>query len=130
MARILIIDDEELVRMTLSQTLEPDGHAVFTASDGEKGIAEFREIQADVVITDILMPNKEGIETIMELRRIDPDVKIIAISGGGRMQNSSFLDMAQQLGANAVLKKPFETQVLRDTVFACLESARGATPTT
>ena len=122
MARILIIDDEDLDRMTLSQILEGDGHTVTEATDGEEGIAALRETPVDVVITDILMPNKEGIETIKELRQIAPDVKIIAISGGGRMQNANYLDVAQKLGANAVLKKPFEPQVLRDTVNACLET--------
>ncbi len=125
MARILIIDDEDLIRVTLTQTLQNDGHAVTEASDGQKGISAFRELPADVVITDILMPNKEGIETIIELRRINPNVKIIAMSGGGRTRTSNFLDVARSLGATAVLKKPFEMQVLRDTVNTCLEPTGG-----
>ena len=125
MARILIIDDQEVIRMTLSETLEHDGHTITEASDGVKGIAAFHENRAEIVITDILMPNKEGIETIIELRNIDPNVKIIAMSGGGRTQNASLLDVAQKVGANAVLKKPFRTQALRDIVNACLESGHG-----
>jgi len=129
-ARILIIDDEELVRSMLSQVLEFDGHTVMEAPDGEKGLAAYREFPADIVITDILMPRKEGIETIRELRRIDPNVKIIAMSGGGRIRNANFLDIAQKLGASAVLKKPFEMQALRDAVNACLETAGAARQTT
>ena len=119
MARILVIDDEEFVRMTVSQMLESDGHSVTEANDGKEGLASLRETPMDLVITDILMPNKEGLETIMEIRKKYPALKIIAMSGGGRMHNTSFLETADVLGADAVLKKPFETQDLKDVVAAC-----------
>ena len=116
MARILVIDDEGLVRLTVRQALEKGGHKVEEAVDGEEGMKKFLETEPDVVITDILMPNKEGIETILDLRRIRPDVVIIAMSGGGRMKQTSFLDVAKSLGANAVLHKPFELEQLKRTV--------------
>ena len=125
MARILVIDDEDYIRLSLFQMLGDDGHTVIEASDGEKGIAAFRESPSDVVITDLLMPNKEGFDTIRELRQIDSDVKIIAISGGGRLQHTNLLDVAQKLGANVIIKKPFKTEVLLDAVNTCLDTAGG-----
>lgn len=122
MARILVIDDEDLVRMTVSQMLERDGHTISEAADGQKGLVMLRENPVDLVITDILMPNKEGMETITELRQIYSGLKIIAMSGGGRIRNTGFLSVAEKLGADAVLSKPFRSQQLRDTVNACLES--------
>lgn len=110
MARILIIDDEDLSRNMLSQALTRAGYDVSTACDGTEGIELFRSVLADLIITDILMPGKEGLETIMELRRDFPDVKIIAMSGGGRTGNLNFLDIAERLGAQRTLQKPFHLQ--------------------
>jgi DNA-binding response OmpR family regulator len=121
LARILIIDDEELLRETIAQVLDDAGFDTRAASDGEEGIAEFRKSPSDLVITDILMPTKEGIETIRELRRLSSGVKIIAMSGGGNVLKTSYLDVARQLGANVVLKKPFEMRALLDAVNTCLE---------
>ena len=94
MARILIIDDDEQVRRYLRKILEAQGHEVVAASDGKLGIELCREEPTDLIITDIFMPEKEGLETIGELRRDYPDVKIIAISGGGRTGNLDFLPLA------------------------------------
>ena len=110
LARILIIDDEDLSRNMLSQALTRAGYDVSTACDGTEGIELFRSVLADLIITDILMPGKEGLETIMELRRDFPDVKIIAMSGGGRTGNLNFLDIAERLGAQRTLQKPFHLQ--------------------
>jgi DNA-binding response OmpR family regulator len=123
LARILIIDDEELLRETIAQVLDDAGFDTRAASDGEEGIAEFRKSPSDLVITDILMPTKEGIETIRELRRLSSGVKIIAMSGGGNLLKTSYLDVARQLGANVVLRKPFEMRALLDAVNNCLEAA-------
>ncbi|MQA66878.1 MAG: response regulator [Alphaproteobacteria bacterium] len=123
MARILIIDDEELLRETIAQVLDDAGFETREASDGEEGIDKFRKSPSDLVITDILMPTKEGIETIRELRRLSSGVKIIAMSGGGHLLKTSYLDVARQLGANVVLKKPFEMRALLDAVNTCLEAA-------
>jgi CheY-like chemotaxis protein len=83
MARILLIDDDEPVRTTLRLTLEHFGHTVIEARDGTEGLALFQHANADLVITDIVMPEKDGLEVLRELRRMHPSVKIIAISGPG-----------------------------------------------
>ena len=110
MARILIIDDEDQPRCMLQQVLIRAGHDVVEARDGNQGLQLFRTSPTDLIITDILMPEKEGLETIIDLRREFPAVKIIAISGGGRTGNLNFLEVAKRLGAQRTLQKPFELQ--------------------
>src|ERR1700730_5364656 len=101
MARILIIDDEPLVRKTIRATLEKAHHQVSEANDGRIGIQIFNSCPAaDVVITDMLMPEQEGIKTISLLRSSHPNIKILAISGGGRVKNTEYLVMAAKLGAD------------------------------
>ena len=107
--------------MTLSQALEDEGHTVLFASNGQDGLSRYAEGKPDLVITDVLMPDKEGLETIIELRKIDPDVKIIVMSGGGRVNNVDFLEMAKKFGATATLKKPFPIDVFCRIVESCLE---------
>lgn len=107
MARLLLIDDDDEVRRTLVRMLETAGHEVHQAADGDSGIALCETVLPDLVITDILMPEKEGIETIMVLKRAHPGMKIVAISGGGRSGAMDFLDMARALGADEALQKPF-----------------------
>jgi len=104
---ILLIDDDVAVLRTLEIMLGDRGYDVVTAKDGVEGLRLFQKNHPDLVITDLVMPEKEGIETIIEMRRERPDAKIIAISGGGRMHNERFLEMAASLGAAAVLPKPF-----------------------
>jgi len=111
-ARILVIDDEEEVRDIIKQMLELEGYEVITAVDGNQGIKLFKQEPADLVITDIIMPDKEGIETIIELRNQFPDVKIISISGGGRIGPHDYLNMAKKLGAERSFTKPFERKKL------------------
>ena len=112
--RALVIDDDELARGTLSTMLEAAGFEVLQAEDGKRGLDIFRASAPGLVVTDILMPNKEGIETILELRRLDREVKIIAVSGGGRVGANQFLEVAQKLGADEVLSKPFSRARLAD----------------
>ncbi|MEW5726067.1 MAG: response regulator [Thermodesulfobacteriota bacterium] len=107
MARILVIDDDESLRKMLGQMLVKAGHEVRLARDGREGVLLFRQGPADLVITDILMPEKEGIETILELRREYPQVKILAISRGGTVDPGTYLNMARDLGADRTLGKPF-----------------------
>jgi DNA-binding response OmpR family regulator len=109
-ARILIIDDEDQPRRMLQQVLIRAGYEVVEARDGNQGLQLFRASPTDLIITDILMPEKEGLETIIDLRREFPAVKIIAISGGGRTGNLNFLEVAKRLGAQRTLQKPFELQ--------------------
>ena len=107
MARILVIDDEPSVRELLYAMLIEEGYEVVEAADGKTGMRLFKESPADLVITDLIMPEKEGIETIMDLRREYPHVKIIAMSGGGIIQAEDYLGMARGVGADRVFEKPF-----------------------
>ncbi len=116
MKRVLVIDDESLVRNAIRLFLESVGYAVDEAAEGDEGIRKFEATQPDLVITDIIMPNKEGIETIIELRRITPAAKILAISGGGRLGDMTVLDYAAKLGASIVLQKPFDPDTLWSAV--------------
>jgi CheY-like chemotaxis protein len=120
MALILVIDDEEFVRDMLRQMLEAEGHDVIEAPNGAAGLRLMRNRQPALIITDILMPEKEGIETIIELRKTAPHVKVIAISGGGRMSKIDLLAVAQSFGAAGTLLKPFAQQELIDTVRSVL----------
>ena len=106
MVRILIIDDDPQILDMLGQTLEREGHEVVDAPNGKEGLKLYRENPTDLIITDLIMPEKEGIETIMELRRDFPDVKIIAISGGGHNDADQYLSMAQKLGVQRTFAKP------------------------
>lgn len=121
MARILVIDDEESVRDALVMLLEHEGHEIDSAVNGEIGLKKFQENPFDLVVTDIVMPDKEGIETIKDLRAISPDVRIIAISGGGRTGNTGFLDVALRLGADSAMLKPFNRGHFLHIVRDCLE---------
>ena len=116
MRRILVIDDDNAVRLTAQMILEDAGYEVICAVDGEQGLRVFERASPHLVITDIIMPNKEGIETIMQIRSSDSKTPILAISGGGRIGNADFLKMAQQLGANEILAKPFKPQELTAAV--------------
>ncbi len=121
MARILVIDDDGQVRTLLRMILEREGHEVVEAPDGNVGIELYRKEPADVVITDIFMPEKEGLETIMDLRLEYPEVKLIAISGGGHLKPHEYLVMARKLGARLTLTKPFERDGLLEAVTGILE---------
>ena len=112
MARILVIEDDVAVRTVIRKMLVKNGHEVIEAPDGKVGIKHFWESPADLIITDILMPEKEGIVTIMELRRDFPDVSILAISGGGVITSSDYLALAKKIGATHTLSKPFKSKEL------------------
>jgi CheY-like chemotaxis protein len=117
---ILVIDDDALVRQALAQVLEYKGYEVQCAPEGRQGLRAFHERRPDLVISDIIMPEMEGIQTIMELRMLSGECPIIAISGAGRFGKANFLDVAKHLGATATLTKPFETEELLRTVASCL----------
>ena len=120
MTKILVIDDDALVRTTLEYLLRDAGYEIATAEDGVRGMAIFRSEQPDLVITDIIMPEQEGIQTIIEMRKAKPDAKIIAISGSGRIGNVDFLKMARSLGAMDIVSKPFNADELLTIVENCL----------
>lgn len=119
MAHILLIDDDEQLREMMEMMLIAAGHMVTTAGDGEEGVQRFRSQPADLVITDIVMPNQEGIETIRELRAEYPRVGIIAMSGGANY-SGVWLAMASKLGASRTLLKPFTIPQLAEAVAAVL----------
>ena len=120
MARILAVDDDESFGKMLRISLIRLGHNVVVAKNGSEAIREFQREKPDLVLTDIVMPDKEGLETIMELRRLDPTVKIIAMSSGGGGPEGEFLVLAEDLGAAATLAKPFTL----DDIKAALEKVR------
>ena len=117
MALVLVIDDDPLLRTMMRRALEAAGHQVRDAENGDVGMRMIAAYRADVVVTDILMPEKEGIATIRDLRRVGHSAKILAVSGGGdRLGRLDVLGMARSLGADDVLPKPFHPQELVDRV--------------
>ena len=106
--KILVIDDDVLLRRTLARLLLGDGHEVLTAGDGERGMAIFHRERPEIVITDIMMPGQEGLETILTLRRDEVPVKIIAMSGS----DAEMLDVARLIGADGIIEKPFRAEEL------------------
>jgi len=125
MAFVLVIDDDPVVRSYVSVLLEAYDHSTILSKDGNEGLAAFESNPIDLVITDIVMPGKEGIETIREIRRLDPAVPILAVSGShteGRY--GGYLELAEALGASATLAKPFTP----DQLFAIVNRLLGVTP--
>lgn len=116
MATILLIDDDDSLRTMLRVTLTHFGHTVVEARNGREGLALFPHAGADLVITDIVMPEVEGLHVLMALRLQTTPVKIIAISGGGRVNATDYLRIAKQMGAAKVLAKPFSTEALLGAV--------------
>lgn len=108
MASVLVVDDEPAIRTLLRHVLERDGHVVVEAENGRKAMRQLRGGAVDVVITDIIMPEQEGMQTIKEIRRLRPEIKIIAMSGGGRKLTMDFLPLAARLGADRTIEKPFK----------------------
>lgn len=123
MTRILIVEDDEDIRDLVRDILEGEGYDVLVAGDGNVGSKLWREQAVDLVITDIVMPEKDGIETIAELRRHYPDVAVIAISGGGRVGPEHYLESAALLGAVSTLTKPFGRNDLLSEVRKALEGS-------
>jgi DNA-binding NtrC family response regulator len=116
MARILVIDDEDQIRKLLRAALEIEGHVVLEARQGDEGLQVLRATPPDLVITDLMMPDMDGLEVIMALRREAPELKVIAMSGGGRHKLTEPLMIAEPLGAFAAVRKPFELDAMLETV--------------
>jgi DNA-binding NtrC family response regulator len=125
MQRILIIDDDHHILLMIKKMLERAGYEVDLASNGNEGLELFKRIQADLVITDIIMPEKEGLETIREMKRIRPDLKIIAMSGGGKISADNYLETAKIFGASRVLEKPFSQKTMVMAVIDLLGVSSG-----
>lgn len=123
MVRILLIDDEELALFTIGEILSDEGHVVVTATNGAAGLALYDSDQFDLVITDMVMPNREGTQTIDDIRKRSAAVPIIGMSGGSRVHNVDIREMALRCGANTFLAKPFSADDLREAIAAtCPES--------
>jgi CheY-like chemotaxis protein len=120
MSRILLVDDEEALRKVLGRALTAMGHVVVEACNGKEALALHRLDPVELVVTDLVMPEKEGMETIEEFRLDYPGVGIVAMSGGGRYQTSSYLTLAKAMGADCVLAKPFSLQMLADAITVAL----------
>ena len=121
MARIIVIDDQEPIRRIVRRALENDGHQVFEASDGEAGMALLEREPADVVITDIFMPGMDGIQTLREIRKRFPAIKVIAMSGGDSTGMMDLRRDAELLGAVESLQKPFNARDIVDLVQTVLK---------
>lgn len=126
MATILIADDEPSVRDVIRRILLVDKHRVLEAADGEEAVRLVRAEKPELALVDLFMPRKEGLETIMQLRRQFPDLKIIAISGGNPSHGMSFLDIAAQLGAHRTLAKPFAMEAVLAAVTELLAPSQPA----
>ncbi len=119
MQSVLVVDDQDQVRQLIRETLEQAGYEVEEACDGKEGLERYRAKSPDLVIMDILMPDQDGLEAIMTLRREFPDTPVIAMTGGSDMIGVlNILDVAKMLGARQTLQKPFELKVLLDAVAA------------
>jgi len=119
---VLVIDDDPAVCLVMQHVLERHGFEVKTASDGLSGLSRFAELNPDLVIVDILMPGKEGIATILEMREARPEARILAMTGGGTFAANEVLRIAELIGADHSLKKPFAPAELVATVERCLAS--------
>lgn len=135
MARILLVDDDDLVAEAVRFQLEAGGHEVTVARHGGDGLVAFEKGRFDLVISDIFMPEVEGVEFILSLRRLDPEIPIIAMSGGAARQRGApeemgadYLRMARKLGADRTIAKPFTRPALLSLVDECLAGRGGDTP--
>ncbi len=122
MNKILIIDDDHIVRKIVEKSLKKNGYEVICAYNGKNAVELISDSPPDLIITDILMPEKDGVELITEMKREYLGMKIIAMSGGGRINAENHLKIAKQLGADATLSKPFTTDLLLSTVNEVLEN--------
>lgn len=116
MAKILLIDDDDSVRRMIGLTLTHRGHAVTEAGNGREGLALLEQQDFDLLITDIVMPEIDGLEILIELRKRSPRIKMITISGGGILTAGEYLGMSHQLGAMKMLEKPFTNGAMVEAV--------------
>jgi len=128
MSTVLVIDDEAPMRKMLRTILESAGHQVIEAPNGLVGVKEFRDHKPDLVITDLVMPEQEGLQTIHDIRKIDPQAKVVAISGGGRNGYMQFLEVAEGFGAAASVRKPFRRDEILSVVRRVLAASDPTPP--
>ncbi len=121
MARVLLIDDDEMSRQAVHRMLERAGFTVESTGNGRDAVTRYEPGEIDLIITDLIMPDIDGLEIIQEVRRKDPAARILAISGGGRVQAEEYLSVARKFGAVEVLPKPFASQDLKAAVERALQ---------
>jgi CheY-like chemotaxis protein len=126
MKRVLVIDDDEDARQELVELFVGIGLEVVSVRDGREGLKALANGRFDVIVTDILMPNVEGLEFITMIKKNSPDTKIIAVSGGGTTRNMSFLEFAEKLGADRTLEKPIRCEQLLANVKELIGAAASA----
>ncbi len=122
MKKILVVDDDDLIRDLIYEILEPQGYQILLAENGNRALEILDKEEIDLIITDIIMPDKEGIETILDIKKRLPHAKIIAMSGGGQLEANSYLSMAKRLGVNATISKPFNPVKLLNVIQEILEA--------
>jgi CheY-like chemotaxis protein len=125
MAKVLVVDDEKIIRSLLKEIVGKEGHEVLTAKDGAEALEKIEEDKPDLIITDIFMPEKTGLETIVEAKKIYGDIKIIAISGDSISRKGGHrhcLDIAECLGSSTVLEKPFSREEVIEAVKKALNT--------
>lgn len=120
MAQVLLIDDDDLARFAICEVLKRAGHSVTQAKNGKVGLSAQTATDFDIIITDIIMPEVEGIEVIVKLKEQSPKIPVIAISGGGRISKVDYLEIASSLGADGTLAKPFSEDELNEKISECL----------
>jgi DNA-binding NtrC family response regulator len=123
MVRILIIDDEPSILEVLRKILQFEGYDVATAANGEEGLELFRQTPCDLVITDMVMPAKDGLQTILDLRKEKPDLPVIAMSGGGAISKERYLAVAGYLDRVITIAKPFSVGAIAEAVVKLLSEA-------
>ncbi|OGT65122.1 MAG: hypothetical protein A3J38_10030 [Gammaproteobacteria bacterium RIFCSPHIGHO2_12_FULL_45_9] len=126
MAEILLVEDDELVRDMLSQVLQRASHKVFSAANGEEATDLLKTHTPDIMLTDIIMPKKSGIALISEVRNKHPQMEIIAISGGGRLDPIGYLDLSESLGASISFTKPIDNTALLMAIDLLLSNKQNA----
>lgn len=128
MAKILLVEDDDLVRDMLTQVLQRASHEVTTATNGEEATDYLQRAEPDIMITDIIMPKKSGITLISEVKNRHPNLEIIAISGGGRLDPTGYLDLSETLGASVSFEKPIDNTALLMAIDLLLHGKKERVP--
>jgi CheY-like chemotaxis protein len=122
MSGVLIVEDDKELREMLKMSLLRSGFIVLEAKNGKDAITHFKPALTDLVVTDLIMPEEDGLKVVIKLRELKPSIKIIAISGGGKVGPGSYLNLAKALGADAIFSKPFSINDLTTKIEQLLDS--------
>jgi len=122
MAGVLIVEDDKELREMLKMSLLRSGFTVLEAENGKEAITHFKPSLTDLVVTDLIMPEEDGLKVVIKLRELKPSIKIIAISGGGKVGPGSYLNLAKALGADAIYSKPFSINDLTAKIEQLLDN--------